>query len=739
MDAQNLLPISASRKRHLSPAEWEKLRPVIEDLYIRRRLRFKDVVIILREEHGVQLSKRQFDYKIEQWKLRKNASTSDRRKILDGLVPNEPVPEQIGTFKLSEGKKKRWEREMRRDHTNASETASFQFQTRTDYSLTDGGSDAQPMEVEHNCLSVWESADIVNPTRLTALLQLFDDLRIHEDNEPLSDPWLSQETTGARHMIDEYGEVHQHEQVICTNDTTFRNQTFFSTSRRSAVQSSRKQQGIQVNSFTGAHIFNLWLSPSRGVSPFPTKTSHKASSVFSGYAKLSLRPIRDEISEVQGLIAALGKLEVPDYAALIHQKDKLAHLYYSDCQYNKAEMMWLDTLLLQMEKIGATHRETVRTYLIYAYSQVQQGKSIEAAKALNSSSREIIEEFGLDSDIGIASLWSIGLLQYQSYNFREAEASYRQALQISLTRNGMEDTTTTYIMNCLVMVMKGGQKPLSSHHLACIGDLARQVLYLDTKLNSRQVGDDFYRLARILGDDEQYEMAIAVLEEALRAYQIIYRPDHSEVHKVIHDLAFFHSMNGQYKRSIELLRLLLFEKWLQRDFNNMLNIVKNLWMGLLDIQSFIHYETINRLAVFLSIHVFGINSSKTWEALHNLEVTLVHSDRLEEATTRAEELYLHYHRQDGTGLESANTRKWMDILNRLYSKQNIFQEKEAFEQRLEWIRKTINGTRILVENGIENPEDLLSEIERLVKEVQQWVDEDEDTATEGSETEDSTT
>jgi len=66
----------------LSKDEWDRLKPVIQRLYIDENLPRPRVAAILRESYGFAPTKRQFDRRIEEWGFKKNASQKERHTIL---------------------------------------------------------------------------------------------------------------------------------------------------------------------------------------------------------------------------------------------------------------------------------------------------------------------------------------------------------------------------------------------------------------------------------------------------------------------------------------------------------------------------------------------------------------------------------------------------------------------------------------------------------------------------------
>jgi hypothetical protein len=116
----------------LSKEDWEELRPLIHRLYIDENRKFKDIAAIIKEEHGflltcvmlsdtcafsneVEFSKRQFDGRVAKWNIKKNATQSQRRTIIQnigGLTDRYSV--ELNGRKVSRSKLIRWEKELKR-------------------------------------------------------------------------------------------------------------------------------------------------------------------------------------------------------------------------------------------------------------------------------------------------------------------------------------------------------------------------------------------------------------------------------------------------------------------------------------------------------------------------------------------------------------------------------------------------------------------------------------------------
>ena len=137
--------------REILRQQWERLKPLIQRIYIDENKPFHYLAEILRTEHGFEptwglspihnlnwpqntnkdLRKRQFSRKIDTWGLRKNVSRRERRQIMQtiprdmhDLVPN------FSDRRLKAKKLKNWQRRYREEAQPVSGTLnqSYEFQ-----------------------------------------------------------------------------------------------------------------------------------------------------------------------------------------------------------------------------------------------------------------------------------------------------------------------------------------------------------------------------------------------------------------------------------------------------------------------------------------------------------------------------------------------------------------------------------------------------------------------------------
>lgn len=119
------------KPKQLSLEQWEQLKPVIEDLYIRKSQTREEITAYLTEHYAFTptyvhihsqlngiwwpFSQNQFEKAIAKWKLRKYTTKEERDLLMtDGQRIQRKVIVNGRTVDVGERKKRRWERQERR-------------------------------------------------------------------------------------------------------------------------------------------------------------------------------------------------------------------------------------------------------------------------------------------------------------------------------------------------------------------------------------------------------------------------------------------------------------------------------------------------------------------------------------------------------------------------------------------------------------------------------------------------
>ncbi|GKT46381.1 uncharacterized protein ColSpa_06562 [Colletotrichum spaethianum] len=70
-----------AKKTDIKDEEWERLQPVIRKLYLTEDRSLKDVLTILSMSQGFRLSKSQLEWKLKQWHMTKNMTSSEWKYV----------------------------------------------------------------------------------------------------------------------------------------------------------------------------------------------------------------------------------------------------------------------------------------------------------------------------------------------------------------------------------------------------------------------------------------------------------------------------------------------------------------------------------------------------------------------------------------------------------------------------------------------------------------------------------
>jgi hypothetical protein len=133
------LSVAAGGKREISKQQWEKMKPLIQRVYIKENRPFRHLKNILRAEYGVEPtygslpyhpvvdiillegrlmrndSGHQFSRRVTEWGLRKNISCSERRKMLQNpRTLSNPILETQDQ-RVNSGKLQNWRKRYRKE------------------------------------------------------------------------------------------------------------------------------------------------------------------------------------------------------------------------------------------------------------------------------------------------------------------------------------------------------------------------------------------------------------------------------------------------------------------------------------------------------------------------------------------------------------------------------------------------------------------------------------------------
>ncbi|KAK2737518.1 ankyrin repeat protein [Colletotrichum kahawae] len=73
------------RKSAIDQREWDQLGSVIRNLYLEEDRALKDVLVILRTVHNFQPSKSQLEWKLKQWHMTKNPTSTEWRHVISEI------------------------------------------------------------------------------------------------------------------------------------------------------------------------------------------------------------------------------------------------------------------------------------------------------------------------------------------------------------------------------------------------------------------------------------------------------------------------------------------------------------------------------------------------------------------------------------------------------------------------------------------------------------------------------
>ncbi|KAH8588120.1 hypothetical protein B0O99DRAFT_601131 [Bisporella sp. PMI_857] len=742
------------RKSQITPQDWEVLRAKIQRLYNEEGRTFKEVAIILQNEHNFKPTKKQFDYKISKWKLHKyTTSNSERRGLIERVGVGElDAKGRAGVVKLTPAKLKRWGREVQ-GGTNLMGThprkvhdqmrySSSTIETMTRHpprkqihghcdvgerlaplsqtvdidsvpptlktmsldavspkNLSDGSSlghsdtPRDTIDFERESPSLWDCARIIDSPTLTTLLLAID----VDDMQPLPSPVLLEPGVPYISMKDLEGNRHEHSNTLKrTGEDEAHEVTLFITLGGQNTFSNREKDSREMLVLDQPG----WpVSPvlTKEVNPFPESDVVIKAHYTSNIVPMSQTALNIQIEACQNHLVRLQSTlsaESPQNTGIMLQLERLARLYYRNANYHEAVRLFSSVMWNKKSRLGPNHPETITSYLDIIQSKLYQKLAKSEVEDLHGQNHDqIVKVFGATSEVGLRSRALMAKIKRYLERREETEILLRQVVQIALNKYGVNHDQTIRYMRDLAKNIIATSSTKKSKELLISGEgLVRRLIYVD----------------RTVFQASKFNMAIHYWTLG-RILQI----------------------EERYEESIAVFREGLQERKAVYgiDHPRTLNRTMDLASSLRKTGRYVECERLSRLCCLLIIRspVFQKSLSNEFliKIMNQLMLSLEDMGNIEEASKRAEELYWIFFRKHGEYHQK--TIQATERLRSYYSELGLYQHEDIFGQRQRAIREMNAFTRLHLENGLDQPGQLEYEINHLIRWYESWLDEDMET------------
>ncbi|BAS56476.1 kinesin light chain [Leptolyngbya boryana NIES-2135] len=261
--------------------------------------------------------------------------------------------------------------------------------------------------------------------------------------------------------------------------------------------------------------------------------------------------IRESTMMIAHLQEAMERLARPEQALdLATCLNWLAELYYAQGRYEEAEPLYVRSLSIHEQQLGADHLDVANSFNNLALLYKEQGR-YEEAEPLYVRSLSIREQqLGTDHLDVATSLNNLAVLYRSQGRYEEAEPLYVRSLSIREQQLGTDHLdVATSLSNLAVLYQSQG-----CHHKA------EPLLVRALPIWEQQLGTDHPDVATSLNNlaflyhlQGRYEEAEPLLVRALSIREQQLGTDHPDVATSLNNLAVLYHLQGRYEDAEPLL------------------------------------------------------------------------------------------------------------------------------------------------------------------------------------------
>jgi tetratricopeptide (TPR) repeat protein len=592
-----------------------------------------------------------FDDKIKKWGLGKNASRSKRKATIEELHDGDGDGKDVKKtpLKLTPGKIERWEREDKlsgsfgKPAVEKGKAAAVSTSRPTDQRPPDRALSplreiieisAGSPEVGKQYRTIWDMADIPgspNLSRFHSFLKIAEEFELPPPlRRPPRDPGFI--------TSDEWSDVIKRP----ADDTAEMHDETLS----AVVRLSRKRQRSPSPSKL---LIYEWLlqqtekpwTPLNEVSPFPisVKTRKTRSGIHVKVSPMKAREL--DLIESESRLRKMQRTLLPDNPGLVAEMDRLAFLYIDTGKYALAESLYQRVAMAHQDAFGHCDRRTLAAYLDVIWAKTQHGENDKVISLHQDLNSKIQQLFNPCDDLALRSRFLLADILRVVDRIKEAEKVQREMLQIVLGEFGQRDARTLSAMSSLGHSMRVRNQHAQSEQLQSV---VLQILIQDCQ-DSESFEADVYKtkvyLGVVLEMQGRHAESCRLLKDALSWSTFTWGMEHPLTLEVIANLSISLKQTGQLEDS-ELL--------LGRNLRR--------------------YE-----------QILGPKHRNTCLSILDFATVLTELGCWVEAADLFEHLYRRYWETWGPHHEYTGWAR--EKLDKCYEMQGLYDDREAFEEKLE--------------------------------------------------------
>lgn len=335
--------------------------------------------------------------------------------------------------------------------------------------------------------------------------------------------------------------------------------------------------------------------------------------------------------------ATIGDLAQGNTVVEATVRNTLGTVYQSLGEYDTAEAMLRESIVLFEETDGATARTTLSVCRNLGAVLIDVGRLDEAETLVRETLRKATDALGPDQPESIGTLGDLARIFEERGEVEESERTLREALDAARRYLPAEDQLTLAILHNLSTNLKtqgrfDEAEPMARESLATrrrvFGERHPETLY---SMNN---------LATLLARTGETDEAEALLRECHSLRSEVLGPDHSSTLTAGQNLASLYVQSGRLDEAEPLMRaaLLAWERDLGETNNRTLVAMNGLAYLLEERGKLDEAEALYRRVVDLTAQSVGRNHPEAFGPLNNLAMLLKSSEKYDEATVLFDEL-----------------------------------------------------------------------------------------------------
>ena len=335
--------------------------------------------------------------------------------------------------------------------------------------------------------------------------------------------------------------------------------------------------------------------------------------------------------------ATIGDLAQGNTVVEATVRNTLGTVYQSLGEYDTAEAMLRESIVLFEEADGATARTTLSVCRNLGAVLIDVGRLDEAETLVRETLRKATDALGPEQPESIGTLGDLARIFEERGEVEESERTLREALDAARLHLPAEDQLTLAILHNLSTNLKtqgrfDEAEPMARESLATrrrvFGERHPETLY---SMNN---------LATLLARTGETDEAEALLRECHSLRGEVLGPDHSSTLTAGQNLASLYVQSGRLDEAEPLMRaaLLAWERDLGETNNRTLVAMNGLAYLLEERGKLDEAEALYRRVVDLTAQSVGRNHPEAFGPLNNLAMLLKSSEKYDEATVLFDEL-----------------------------------------------------------------------------------------------------